>query len=47
MNMKLVMSILLTSDFEIIDEIGHNGRYLWTLVESMKGGFEVTIRKKN
>ena len=46
MNMKLVMSILLTSDFEIIDEIGHNGRYLWTLVESMEGGFEVTIRRK-
>lgn len=46
MNMKLVMSILLTSDFEIIDAIGHDGKYLWTLVESMEGGFEVTVKRK-
>lgn len=43
MNMKLAMSIMLTSEFKIMDRIGHTGEYLWTLVESMKDGFEVQI----
>lgn len=46
MDMKLVMSILLTSDFEFIDHKGHTGEYLWTLVESIKGGFEVAVTKR-
>lgn len=46
MNMKLAMAILLTSEFKIVDRIGHSGQYLWTLVESMKGGFEVNVSKK-
>lgn len=45
MNMKLAMAILLTSEFEIVDRIGHSGEYLWTLVESMKDGFEVNVSK--
>ena len=43
MNMKLAMSMMLTSEFKIVDRIGHSGEYLWTLVESMKDGFEVNI----
>ena len=43
MNMKLAMSILLTSKFKITDRVGHSGDYLWTLMESMKDGFEVNI----
>ena len=45
MNMKLAMAILLTSEFKIVDRIGHSGEYLWTLVESMKDGFEVNVSK--
>ncbi|KAL9185567.1 hypothetical protein ACHAXT_003344 [Thalassiosira profunda] len=46
MNMKLGMAILLTSKFQFEDHIGHSGEYLWTLVESMKGGFRVNVRRK-
>jgi cytochrome P450 len=47
MNMKLAMSILLTSNFQFEDKVGHSGEYLWTLVKSMKNGFEVNITKKD
>lgn len=46
MNMKLAMSILVTS-FKFHDQSMHSGEYTWTLVESMKGGFEVRVEKKN
>lgn len=45
MNMKLAMSILLTSNFKFEDKAGHTGEYSWALVESMKGGFEVNVTK--
>lgn len=38
MNMKLAMSILLSSKFDLTDKRGHSGEYLWTLVQSMKDG---------
>ncbi len=43
MNMKLTMSILLTSKFKIVDRMGHSGEYTWSLVEAMKDGFEVNV----
>lgn len=46
MNMKLAMSILLTSQFRFKDEMGHGGEYKWTLVEAMKGGFPLNISRK-
>mmetsp|Transcript_6055 Transcript_6055/g.9176 ORF Transcript_6055/g.9176 Transcript_6055/m.9176 type:complete len:522 (+) Transcript_6055:23-1588(+) len=43
MNMKLTMAILLTSGLQLDDKKGHSGDYLWSLVQSMKGGFPIHV----
>ena len=45
MNMKLAMSVLLTSGFNFEDRNGHSGLYKWSLVQSMKDGFPVVITR--
>ena len=47
MEMKMAMSILLTSGLSFDDRIGHSGDFLWTPVMSKKGGFPIRITEKN
>ncbi len=47
MQMKVAMSILLTSGLSFDDEIGHSGNLLWRLTMSMKGGFPIRITEKD
>lgn len=46
MNMKLAMSMLLTSGFTFEDRAGHSGEYFVTLVQCMKGGFPIYVTKR-
>jgi len=42
MEIKMALSFLV-SKFDFVDEIGHSGDYVWTLVMSMKDGFPVRV----
>mmetsp|Transcript_43302 Transcript_43302/g.79256 ORF Transcript_43302/g.79256 Transcript_43302/m.79256 type:complete len:536 (-) Transcript_43302:98-1705(-) len=43
MNMKLVLSILLTSGIEFKDRVGHSGDYNYAITMSMKDSFPIEI----
>ena len=45
--MELKMTVaFLCCNFDFVDEAGHDGDYLWTIVMSMKDGFPVRVTKR-
>ena len=45
LNIKLTLAFLLPR-YEFSDQIGHSGEFKWTLVQSMKGGFQVNVSRR-